>query len=292
VLSLNKKNDMTTRTVKQLETATNEKVGSFSIKNVLPSRALKQVDPFLLIHHLKPFSLKAGEDARIAPHPHAGFEVMTYLMEGEFFHRDSRGHDQVAVSGDVNWMSSGAGITHSEGPTASFLETGGKVQLMQIWINVPADRKKSDPAFRHYPSASFPVMETGDSRMKILLGEYDGKKSPVSTQTPLFFFHIQVKKESIIRLPVNEQYSAALYVLKGNVRVKNEEVKSAQVAEFNIDGNLLEFSADGEAEIVVFGGLPIQQKVVSYGPFVMNSFEDIQRAIADYETGKMGQLEY
>src|SRR5688572_6620116 len=132
---------MTTRTLAQVTDSTNEMVGPFKIKNVLPTRTLKQVDPFLLIHHATPATIK-GDVGRIPPHPHAGFEVVTYLLDGEFFHRDSKGHDQVARGGDINWMTSGSGIVHSEGPTEAFKEKGGIVELLQIWINLPADKKQ------------------------------------------------------------------------------------------------------------------------------------------------------
>jgi redox-sensitive bicupin YhaK (pirin superfamily) len=284
---------MTTRTVAIIETATNEKVGTFKIKNVLPTRNLKQIDPFLLIHHLEPTRLGASQEARIPPHPHAGFEVVTYLLDGEFFHRDSRGHDQVARGGDINWMTSGAGITHSEGPTESFLKEGkGLVQLLQIWINLPSDKKKLDPSFRHYPSETLPVIEKENQWTKILLGEYEGKKSPIPTHTPIFLYHLRIKKGELIILPVPENHSAALYIMKGKIKVLNQDAKAGQLVDFDMNGNQSVFSATEDAELIAFGGLPIREKVVSYGPFVMNSFQEVQEAIADYETGKMGELDF
>jgi redox-sensitive bicupin YhaK (pirin superfamily) len=284
---------MTTRTIALIETSTNENVGPFKIKNVLPTRNLKQIDPFLLIHHMPPFELRPGDEARIPPHPHAGFEVVTYLLDGEFFHRDSQGNDQVAKGGDINWMSSGSGITHSEGPTASFLKTEKPIaQLLQIWINLPADQKKIAPSFAHYPSAGFPVIESKNAWIKVLLGSYAGKSSTISTHTPMFLYHLKIKVAELFTLSVDEKHSAALYLLKGKIKVLNEEVKAGQLVDFNIDGDQLFFRAIEDAELIVFGGLPIKEKVVSYGPFVMNSFEEIQHAIGDYETGKMGQLDY
>jgi redox-sensitive bicupin YhaK (pirin superfamily) len=284
---------MTTRTVALIETATNEKVGPFKIKNVLPTRNLKQIDPFLLIHHLQPFELHPGDEARIPPHPHAGFEVVTYLLDGEFFHRDSKGNDQVARGGDINWMSSGSGITHSEGPTEAFLKTAKPfMQLLQIWINTAAAKKKSAASFSHYPSESFPVIEKERTWMKVLLGEYDGRKSPITTQTPMFLFHLKIKSGELFTLAVNEKESAAIYLMQGRLKVLNEEAKAGQLLDFNIDGDQIIFSSTEDVELIAFGGLPIREKLVSYGPFVMNSFEEIQHAIADYETGKMGQLDF
>jgi len=125
---------MTTRTIANIETATTEIVGVNRVKRALPTRNLKQVDPFLFIDHMVPTEVEAGASIRIPPHPHAGFEVVTYLLDGEFFHRDSRGNDQIARGGDLNWMTSGSGIIHSAGPTDEFLKTGGKLQLVQVFV--------------------------------------------------------------------------------------------------------------------------------------------------------------
>jgi quercetin 2,3-dioxygenase len=283
---------MTTRTVSQITDSTNESVGPFKIRNVLPTRSLKQVDPFLLVHHMPAHVMKAADEARIPPHPHAGFEVVTYLLDGEFFHRDSKGHNQVATGGDVNWMTSGKGIIHSEGPTESFLREGGKVELLQIWINLPAAVKTAEATFRHYPAASFPVATSDNVWVKTLLGSYDGVASPISTHTPLFMHHIKLKAGQLFTLPVDSSYSVALYLLNGKIKVLNDEVKTGQLVDFHIDGDQIVFAVAEDAEILAFGGLPIKEKVVSYGPFVMNSFEEIQAAIGAYETGKMGVLDY
>lgn len=283
---------MTTRTVAQVIDSTDERVGPFKIRNVLPSRTLKQVDPFLLIHHATPRTIQPGDNGRIPPHPHAGFEVVTYLLDGEFFHRDSKGHDQVARGGDINWMTSGSGVVHSEGPTDAFLEKGGVTQLLQIWINLPADKKTLPASFRHYSGDGLPVIGQDNSRIKVLIGEFDGKASPVSTHTPMFAYDVTIKAGTLITLPVDSSYSSAIYVLSGKLNVLNEKVKAGQLVDFTLNGDQLVFSAAEDASVLVFGGLPIKEKVVSYGPFVMNSFEEIQEAIAQYESGKMGELSY
>ncbi len=283
---------MTTRTVAHVIDSTDERVGPFKIKNVIPNRTLKQVDPFLLIHHATPKTIKAGDSGRIPPHPHAGFEVVTYLLDGEFFHRDSKGHDQVARGGDINWMTSGSGVVHSEGPTDAFLENGGVTQLLQIWINLPADKKQLPASFRHYAGESLPVIEKDNTRIKVLIGEYDGKVSPVATHTPLFAYHASIKAGTLFTMPVDNSYSSAIYILGGKLTVLNEKVQTGQLVDFMLNGDQLVFTVTEDAELLIFGGLPIKEKVVSYGPFVMNSFEEVQEAIAKYESGKMGVLDY
>jgi quercetin 2,3-dioxygenase len=189
-------------------------------------------------------------------------------------------------------MTSGSGIVHSEGPTENFLKTGGTLQLMQIWINLPAKNKSDVASFRNYASADFPVIKNENSSVKVLIGNYGEERSPVLVQTPMFYYHIQLKKDSSFTSPINEDHNAALYVMTGKIRSLNEEAKAGQLINYNIDGDQIIFSAIEDAGIIAFGGLPIKEKVVSYGPFVMNSFEEIQHAIADYEAGKMGNLDY
>lgn len=282
---------MTTRTVSQITDATNERVGPFKIKNALPTRTLKQIDPFLLIHHMQPYTVKPGEELRIPPHPHAGFEVVTYLLDGEFFHRDSKGHDQVAKGGDINWMTSGSGIIHSEGPTADFLREGGNVELLQVWINLPADKKVLDSTFRHYEGDVLPSIQKGNAKVKVLLGSLDGKQSPVTTHTDMFWYHIQIKAGEIFTVPVNADHTSGLYMLTGEIKILNETVTAGQLADMELNGDQFVFTATKDSSLIVFGGKPIKEKVVSYGPFVMNSFEEVQGAIRKYETGGMGVLE-
>jgi redox-sensitive bicupin YhaK (pirin superfamily) len=284
---------MKSRTIAMIQTATDEKVGSFSIKNVLPTQQLRQIDPFLLIHHLPKRKLLPIDQTRIPPHPHAGFEVATYLLDGEFFHRDSRGNNQVARGGDMNWMSSGSGITHSEGPSESFLKQGGgDIQLLQVWINLPAAHKKDTPSFRHIGSDQFPVLEKPGLWARVLLGSWEGLASPLTTQTPLFWYHIRIAAGTSVSIPVQEGHNAGAYLLRGRLKVDGKEATSNLLLAFASDGAQLELTAADDTELIVFGGAPIGEKVVSYGPFVMNSFEEIQHAIADYEHGRMGVLDY
>ena len=283
---------MTTRTISNIETSSVEMVGANRVLQALPTRNLKQVDPFILIHHMVPVEIKPGASIRIPPHPHAGFEVVTYLIDGEFFHRDSKGHDVIAKGGDINWMTSGSGIVHSEGPTENFLKTGGKLQLMQVWINLPSKDKFVDASFHNYPSAGFPLIEDENSSLKVLIGNYNEKTSPVETKSPMFYYHIKLKAAASFNLKVDDGFTAALYIMSGKIKSLNEDAKAGQLIHYDTNGNQISFSAIEDTQVIAFGGQPLKEKVVSYGPFVMNSFEEIQHAISDYETGKMGHLDY
>jgi redox-sensitive bicupin YhaK (pirin superfamily) len=189
-------------------------------------------------------------------------------------------------------MTSGNGIVHSEGPTAAFLKEGGTVQLLQIWINLPADKKTLDASFRHYASATLPGQTNEGVWVKTLIGSYNGQTSPIATHTPMFLHHVKLKAGALFTLPVDSSYSSALYILDGKIKLLGEEVKAGQLVDFHIDGDQLVFTATSDVDFIVFGGQPLKEKVVSYGPFVMNSFEEIQEAIRKYEIGKMGVLDY
>lgn len=283
---------MTTRTVAQILDSTQERVGHFAIRNVLPSRQLRQIDPFLLIHHMGPLPVREGATDRIPPHPHAGFEVVTYLLDGSFYHRDSLGNNQVASAGDVNWMTSGAGIVHSEGPSDELISQGGTAQLLQVWINLPAKLKQTAPLFRHYPAASFPTAEKEGLWVRTLLGSYEGKSAPVPTHTALFWHHVKLEAGTRFNLMVDPKQEAALYLMAGVLKVLGEEVKAGQLLRFERDGDHLSIMATEPASFILFGGEPIGEKVVSYGPFVMNSMEEIQEAVSAYEAGRMGNLDF
>lgn len=283
---------MLTRTVKQITSATRENVGPFAIRNILPTRNLRQIDPFLLIHHLPETAVGAGADLRIPPHPHAGFEVVTYLLQGEFYHRDSKGFEQVARAGDINWMTSAAGIVHSEGPTADFMKKGGNVELLQVWINLPAAKKNMGAGFRHFAAADFPVAKKGNVQVKVLLGSLDKQQSPIATHTPMYWYQADLPAGEALTIPVDAGYSAGLLVLDGAVKVLNESLTAGELVEFDRDGDQLAFSATQDSRVMIFGGEPINEKMVSYGPFVMNSFEEIQAKISAYEKGEFGTLSF
>ncbi len=232
------------------------------------------------------------EQMRIPPHPHAGFEVATYLLAGEFFHRDSAGHDQVATAGDLNWMTAGKGVLHSEGPTPAFMKKGGPLELVQVWINLPADRKTMEPGFRHYGNSVLPVITNGNAQVKVLIGEYGGKQSPVTTQTNMFYYHIILQPGDVLTVPAGEGQTAALYLMSGSQQVMGEKIGPRQLVEFENNGDHLALSALAPASFLVFGGTPIAEKTVKYGPFVMNSMEEIEEKITAYEAGQMGSLDH
>jgi len=282
-----------TRTVAHVEAATKAVVGVHKVNRALPVRHLKQISPFIFIDHMEPFEIKKGEKImRIDPHPHAGFEVVTYLLNGKFFHRDSQGNEQIAEAGDINWMTSGKGIIHSEGPINEMAETGGTVSLMQTWINLPANKKFIDPSFRHYAGSNLPLVSTDAAELKVLIGSYGAVTSPITTHTAMYYYHIKMKAGQVFSYAVDAKHTAGIYVIDGSLKILNHTTDKGTVVEFNNDGDAVAVKSLTDVEFIAFGGEPINEPLVSYGPFVMNDFKEIQQAIHDYESGKMGVLEY
>lgn len=283
----------TTRTVAHIEAATTAQVGPMMVKRALPVRHIQQVDPFIFIDHMQPFEIEKGKDlGRIDPHPHAGFEVVTYMLEGKGFHRDSLGNEQVAGPGDINWMTSGKGIVHSEGAAAELVAEGGRMSLMQVWINLPADKKSLDPSFRYFEHTTLPEVADDNSLVKVLIGTYKNATSPVPVHTPMYYYHIKLKAGAVFTYDVQPEYTAGIYVMDGSLKVLNSAADKGAIVVMNNDGDQVAVKAVTDAEFMVFGGQPINEEMVSYGPFVMNNVEQVREAIHRYETGAMGVLEY
>lgn len=283
----------TTRTVAHIEAATTAKVGPMMVKRALPVRHLKQIDPFIFIDHLPSFEVKKGADTgRIDPHPHAGFEVVTYQIDGMGFHRDSKGNEQIARPGDINWMTSGKGIIHSEGIADELKEKGGNSSLMQTWINLPAAQKFIEPSFRHFASADLPEIKEENSWVKVLIGQYKNAASLITTHTSMYYYHVQLKAGTTFTYGVAPEHTAGIYVMDGEMKVLQHAAEKGSIVAMNNDGDTIAVKAVSDTNFIAFGGLPINEPMVSYGPFVMNDAREIEQAIDDYQTGKMGVLSF
>ena len=268
------------------------KVGPFKVKQPLPNSKLDGVSPFILLHHAGPAHHAPGEiKARLSPHPHRGFEPVTFLFSGKIHHKDSTGSEGFLQSGDVQWMTAGSGIIHSEGPSADFAREGGDMELIQLWVNLPRDHKMTVPKYQDIKKENIPVLEENGFEMKVVAGEYKNRTGPASTFTPILAMMVQFKDGASTVLDVPSEYNALAYVLQGEVASNGVQVKSLQMAVFDHSSSQIEFTAKSEGRLLFLAGRPIHEPVASYGPFVMNYPGEIKQAIMDYEMGKMGVLE-
>jgi redox-sensitive bicupin YhaK (pirin superfamily) len=261
------------------------------IHRAFPNQRISELDPFLLLDHMGPMDLKPGEAKGFPDHPHRGFETVTYLLDGEFQHRDSFGHSGVLHPGDVQWMTAGSGLVHSETPGDSLVKNGGRMQGFQLWINLPKRDKMKPPHYQEIGADLIPVATAGDNlRVKVIAGEALGVKGAVETHIPIQYLHFSLKAGARHVHEVPAKLNAMVYVLKGSAEVAGKQVAQFHLAALANDGDAVELAAGEEAELLFLAAQPINEPVARYGPFVMNTRDELQQAFEDYRTGKMGTL--
>ena len=283
---------MNHRTVKKYTSLKHMSVGPFKIKQPLPNDELKQVSPFILIHHGGPQTHAPGEiKARLSPHPHRGFEPVTFLFNGKIHHKDSTGSEGFLQTGDVQWMTAGSGIIHSEGPSEDFAKDGGEMEIIQLWVNLPREHKMAAPKYQDIKRDAIPVITADGFELRLVAGEYQGQQGPASTFTPILAMMLHFDTAGQTTLAVPEKYNALIYVLDGELEVGEQQINTHNLAVFNHDGDAIQLTAKRKGKALLLAGQPIEEPLISYGPFVMNYPGDIKQAILDFETGKMGVLE-
>ncbi|MFP5349317.1 MAG: pirin family protein [Gammaproteobacteria bacterium] len=271
--------------------------GGFPVRRPFPTDTLMQVDPFLLLDHLGPVTWGPGEGIGAPEHPHRGFETVTYLLSGEMEHKDSAGHAGKLGPGDVQWMTAGAGIVHSELPSPTFMRDGGVMHGFQIWVNLPARDKMMAPRYQEIPSARIPTATSKDGRVrvKVIAGNALGVGAVIETRTPIQYLHYTLQPGGETTQAIPEQHNAMVYIVRGAARVgaDNREIHEGQLAVLG-PGNAVRLANDiGAAEsvdLLVLSGVPIREPVARYGPFVMNSQDQIRKAIRDYQEGRLGRI--
>ena len=280
-------------------TATTEGEG-FIVHRSVPTRSLPDVDPFMLLDEMGPMDLSPGEAKGAPDHPHRGFETVTYLLEGRFEHKDSHGHSGKLAAGDVQWMTAGSGVIHSEMPETEFSRSGGLLHGFQLWVNLPKRDKMIQPRYQDIKSEKIPVAKSADGRVrvKVIAGESFGKRAVIDTRTPIMFLHFTLEPGSRIVQPVPQNYNAFAYVIDGEGLFGSDErnAKKEQVVLFGSDGNEIPIRApdtgSSPLNVLLIAGVPLNEPVARYGPFVMNTEKEIQEAIDDYRAGKMGKIDF
>ena len=271
-------------------------MGPVRLRQPIPTQGIEQVDPFLLLHHYGPYAISEFNNPfDLGPHPHRGFEPITLLFKGEQLHRDSLGNEILVKAGDVQWTTAGRGIIHAEGPTKEFVKKGGELEGIQLWLNLPAKDKMMPAAYQHIKSEEIPVLKSEDGliSLKIVAGEQSEKKGLIKTQTSVNVFTVKAAEKGTMKITIPESHKSLIYLLDGEITV-NDEVNlkkgSTQMVTFNQDGNTIKFKAIRESNLVILSGEPINEKVTSWGPYVMNTQTEIMEALRDYQQGKMGYL--
>jgi redox-sensitive bicupin YhaK (pirin superfamily) len=253
------------------------------------------LSPFLLLDYAGPaeFSAKPPRRRGVGEHPHRGFETVTIVYEGEVEHRDSAGGGGVIGPGDVQWMTAGSGLVHDEFHSAPFTERGGALEMIQLWVNLPKASKMTPRATRPSPTRDIPVValpgEAG--RARVIAGELLGQAGPASTHSPVNVWDLRVSAGKRVALSVPHGHTLAVVVLRGTVQLNDEEIlRSAQLAVFDHDGEVFSIEANNDATVLVLSGEPLREPIVGYGPFVMNTKDEIEQAIRDFNSGRFGHV--
>jgi redox-sensitive bicupin YhaK (pirin superfamily) len=271
--------------------------GGFVVRRTFPTGRLDMVDPFLLLDHMGPSDYGPGEAVGAPDHPHRGFETVTYMLEGAFEHRDSSGGGGYLGPGDVQWMTAGAGIVHSELPAERIRREGGRVHGLQLWVNLPRADKLAPPRYQEIKADTIPVAEpTAGARVKVVAGDVFGVRGPVDTHSPIVYLHVTLSPGASLDVPIPPGHQAMAYVIRGRGRSGDDQTAAgeSQLVVFAGDDGSVHLDTPDDAEqpldALVISGVPLREPVARYGPFVMNTRNELVQAFDDYQSGAMGRI--
>ena len=273
--------------------------GSRSVSTIVPTRTVLEgggfkvrrpaamgslMSPFLLLDEMGPVDYAPGEAVGAPWHPHRGFETVTYLLSGEMEHEDSSGAKGVLTPGDVQWMTAGKGIIHSEMPTKRMLDEGGLMHGFQIWVNLPAKDKMMQPRYQDIESSLSPIAEKNGVWARVVAGECLGVESNIDTVIPITYVHVKMDKNSVLDKILDIELNGMIYVFKGEISIQGKSVKDGSLALLS-KGDNVQINASVDSEYLILAGPEIDEPIARYGPFVMNTKEEIIQAIDDYQNG-------
>jgi len=259
----------------------------------LPHKDFRFANPFIVLHHKLPAYIQPGSKLRINPHPHRGFAPVTFILQGEGYHKDNAGHDETVMAGDVQWMFAGKGLLHSEGPTQHLLDTGGMNEFIQLWINVPKVNKWDAPSYQAATKTQLPaVLEQEGVNFRLASGDYEGKTGPLKSFTPIISMIGEIEKGKRVQFTATPGYWTLLYVVHGRINVNMETVNEHQLIIFEKENDEIIVCAEEAAQLLFLSAQPIDEPVAAKDNFVMNTAEEIEQAMADHRNGKFGTLSY
>lgn len=282
---------MTPRIITRLQPALRDDIGDLITQRPLPGRHMDQIDPFLFLNHHGPQNYPPHNDGLpFGPHPHRGFETVTFIIDGMLTHRDNAGHESMIRAGGVQWMTAGRGVVHAEISPREFLDQGGPLEILQLWVNLPPALKMTQPGYTGLQRDGIPTLplDNGRVRMNLVSGRWEGVEGPVASLTGVFMSTIEFTKGGRVKVDGLQGRNVLLYVVRGVVKVGADLVSAFHLAQLSDEGDEIELVADSDA-LVLFGhAVPIGAPVVAHGPFVMNTIDEINAAIDDYGAGRFG----
>jgi redox-sensitive bicupin YhaK (pirin superfamily) len=268
----------------------------FRVSNFFPhgNSFIREMSPFFLLDYNAPVDFSASEEPRgVGVHPHRGFETVTIVYAGELAHRDSSGSSGLLHPGDVQWMTAGSGVVHEEFHAPEFSKTGGTLHMIQLWVNLPKAHKMTKPKYQDIRDKDMPRIkaDTGNGYTRIIAGEQKGTKGPAETFSPVHLYDVRLDKHASTSFSLPAEFNTAILVLAGKIKVSGEvEARATDFILFNHEGDEIDIQAEETSTLLLLSGAPLNEPVVSYGPFVMNTQEEIHQAFADFHSGKFGKL--
>jgi redox-sensitive bicupin YhaK (pirin superfamily) len=282
---------MSDRTLKQQHPALRDDIGDLRTSRPVPGPSIDQLDPFLFLNHHGPQTYRPGNRGLpFGPHPHRGFETVTFILDGELAHRDSGGHESVIRAGGVQWMTAGRGLVHAELSPEEFLKRGGPLEILQLWVNLPGRLKMVPPRYVGLQREEIPAIshDAGRVTVNLISGTFDGHSGPIQSLTDVHMMTVSLAPGGRLQLPVARGRTVFLYLVRGELKVGGQAARPFHLLELNDDGDAVGFEAATEAVVLLGHAAPLQEPVVAHGPFVMNTREEIVQAIRDYQAGKFG----
>ena len=263
--------------------------GGFNVRRPFPTAKLDQIDPFLLLDEMGPAEYAPGKAVGAPSHPHRGFETVTYMLSGSMVHEDSTGTKAVIKKGGVQWMTAGSGVIHSELPTDDMMKLGGRMHGFQLWVNLPAAQKMIDPRYQGYEAEEMATVALAKGgHIRVVAGVVHGAKGPVETTSPMTYAHAVLEVGDVVEWLPEEGHTALIHVFDGEARVNESTSVSGEMVVMQRTAGLVRVEATtSAAQILIMGGLPLGEPMVRYGPFVMNTKEEIVTAVEEYNDGKL-----
>jgi redox-sensitive bicupin YhaK (pirin superfamily) len=279
------------RNVIQKHRAVNAPIADLVTYRAIPTQSVEYIDPFLFLNHHGPQVYRPKNNGLpFGPHPHRGFETVTFILEGDILHKDSGGHESVIQAGGIQWMTAGSGLIHAEVSSNEFKQTGGPLEILQLWVNLPAKFKMTEPRYIGLQQNEIPTAELAEGvTVHAVSGDWSGTAGAVKPLADVALAWVDFSEGATITLPIAASRSIFFYVVRGSVRVNGTEAFARELVEFGHDGDELAIEALTDSVILLGHAEPFGEPVVSAGPFVMNTEGEIRQAYADYQQGKFGR---
>lgn len=279
------------KTIKQIHTAVSAPIADLTTYRAMPTHSIDHLDPFLFLNHHGPQTYQPNNNGLpFGPHPHRGFETLTFILKGDIVHWDSSGSKSTIQAGGIQWMTAGSGLIHSEVSSEEFKKNGGEEEVIQLWLNLPSQYKMTPPKYYGLPQEKITHVELDEGKVKVHLisGEWGEYKGPVPSLSQLTMSQIDLEAEGTFSIDVPVSNSILFYVVNGKLEVNGKVVSTHELLEFAHDDALISVKALENSQIIFGFGAPFNEPIVAQGPFVMNSEKEIMEAYQDYRAGKLG----